>query len=179
MLNTHRGGFHPQVSFANIATVSIDNDEPVFVCVTSIGHNHEVLTSLPPHTTYLSNDTPISSNNNTTDCAHGLSGVYIGRRWTGEDVIIQYTDIDYPSDRLTLIDSGASDYCFVDKFLFTTYKALKQPSVGLSANKGATFSIIEKVNTVTYVRNFILSMRRPGSIPAKLWYGHRQDISYL
>jgi len=34
----------------------------------------------------------------------------------------------------------------VDKSFFTTYKTLKQPSVGLSANKGATFSIIEKEN---------------------------------
>ena len=34
----------------------------------------------------------------------------------------------------------------MDKSFFTTYKTLKQPSVGLSANKGATFSIIEKGN---------------------------------
>jgi len=39
---------------------------------------------------------------------------------------------------------GASDHCFTNKSLFTTYKALEQPSVGLSANKEATFSIIEK-----------------------------------
>jgi len=41
---------------------------------------------------------------------------------------------------------GASDHCFADKSLFTTYKALEQPLVGLSANKGATFSIIGKGN---------------------------------
>ena len=75
-----------------------------------------------------------------------MSGVYIGRRWTGEDIIIQHTDIDYPSDRFTLIDSDTGDHCFVNKSLFTTYKALEQPLVGLSANKGATFSIIGKGN---------------------------------
>ena len=35
------------------------------------------------------------------------------------------------------------------------------------------------VNTVTYVQNFIPSVRHPGSIPAELWNGWRQDISYL
>jgi len=146
MLNTCRGGFRPQVSSTNIATVPIDNKELVFAYVTSIGHDHEVLTSLLPYTTYLSNDTLIPSNNNTTDSVHGLSEVCIGRRWTGEDVIIQHTDTDYPLDRLTLIDSGTSDHCFADKSLFTTYKALEQPLVGLSANKGAMFSIIGKGN---------------------------------
>jgi len=80
VLNTHRGGFCPQVLSANIVTAPIDNEEPVFACVTSIGHNHKVLTSLPPHTTHLSNNTLIPSDNNTTDRAHGLSGVYVGRR---------------------------------------------------------------------------------------------------
>jgi len=37
----------------------------------------------------------------------------------------------------------------------------------------------DAVNTVTYVQNFIPSMRRPGSIPAELWYCRRQDISHL
>jgi len=146
MLNTHREGFCPQASFANIATVPINNEEPIFACVTSIGHNHKVLTSLLSHTTHLSNDTLIPSDNNTTDHAHGLSKVYIGRRWTGENVIIQCTNTNYLSDRLILIDSGANDHCFADKSLFTIYKALKQLSVGLLANKGAMFSIIGKGN---------------------------------
>ena len=34
----------------------------------------------------------------------------------------------------------------MDKSLFTTYKALEQPLVGLLANKGAMFSIIGKGN---------------------------------
>jgi len=37
----------------------------------------------------------------------------------------------------------------------------------------------DAVNTVTYVQIFIPSVRRPGSIPAELWDGRRQDISYL
>ena len=127
-------------------TVPIDDEEPVFAYVIFIGHNHEILTSLPSYTIHLSNDTPIPSDNNTMDRAHGLSRVCIGRRWTREDIIIQHTDTDYLSDRLILIDLGASDYCFVDKSLFTTYKALEQSSVGLLANKRAMFSIIEKRN---------------------------------
>ena len=37
----------------------------------------------------------------------------------------------------------------------------------------------DAVNTVTYVQNFILSVRRLGSILAELWNGWKQDISHL
>ena len=37
----------------------------------------------------------------------------------------------------------------------------------------------DAVNMVTYVQNFIPSVRCPGSILAELWNGQRQDISYL
>ena len=79
-LNTHRGEFCPQTSSTNIATAPVDNNKLVFVCVISIGQNHEVLTFLSPDTTHISNNTPISSDNNTKDYVHRLSEVCIGRR---------------------------------------------------------------------------------------------------
>ena len=78
----------------------------------------------------------------------------VRKRWTGKDVIVQHTSTNCLSDRLTLIDLGASDHCFVDKSLFTTYKPLQQLSFGLFANKGAAFSIEGKgsVEIVTDIK---------------------------
>lgn len=42
---------------------------------------------------------------------------------------------------LTLLDSGASDHCFVQKGRFSDYKAISPPRTGNSAGKGSTFSI--------------------------------------
>ena len=44
-------------------------------------------------------------------------------------------------DALILINLGASDYCFVDKFSFTSYTQYNLPKTGFSANKDSTFTI--------------------------------------
>jgi len=43
---------------------------------------------------------------------------------------------------LTLLDSGASDYCFTDKALFTTYTLLSQATPGLGAGQDSIFQIV-------------------------------------
>ena len=42
----------------------------------------------------------------------------------------------------TLIDSGASDHCFVDKFLFILYFLLNQSVSGISTSIESTFTIV-------------------------------------
>ncbi|KAF7763932.1 hypothetical protein Agabi119p4_8469 [Agaricus bisporus var. burnettii] len=42
---------------------------------------------------------------------------------------------------LTLLDSGASDHCFVDRDVFVKYKAIVPPRTGNSAGKDSTFAI--------------------------------------
>lgn len=49
--------------------------------------------------------------------------------------------IEMLKDALILINLGASDYCFVDKFSFTSYTRYNLPKTGFSANKDSTFTI--------------------------------------
>jgi len=43
-----------------------------------------------------------------------------------------------------LLDSGASDYCFADLSLFTSYTPFEQPSPGLTAEEGLIFNVVGK-----------------------------------
>ena len=47
-------------------------------------------------------------------------------------------------DVLTLIDSKASDHCFVNKFLFTSYILYNLLKTGLLANRDFTLTIFER-----------------------------------
>jgi len=51
----------------------------------------------------------------------------------------------------TLIDSGASDHCFVNKEYFITLILLPQPMLRLGAGKRSTFNVIGKGKTKIYV----------------------------
>jgi hypothetical protein len=42
---------------------------------------------------------------------------------------------------ITLLDSGASDHCFTERELFTTYRLINPPRTGQSAGKDSTFTI--------------------------------------
>jgi len=53
-----------------------------------------------------------------------------------------YHQIEVPM--LTLLDSGASNHCFTDWALFSTYLPLEIPSTGLGANLGSIFHIVGK-----------------------------------
>ena len=83
----------------------------------------------------------------------------VGSDQTSRDSVIFHTKAE---NKLTLIDSGASDHCFADKSIFSSYTPLVNPSEGLSAGEGSVFSIIgkEDVKFQTYingrVRNIIL-----------------------
>jgi len=45
------------------------------------------------------------------------------------------------STALALIDSRASDHCFIDKASFITITYMHQPNMGLAASRESTFSI--------------------------------------
>ncbi|KAF7782993.1 hypothetical protein Agabi119p4_2369 [Agaricus bisporus var. burnettii] len=44
-------------------------------------------------------------------------------------------------ETVTLLDSGASDHCFINKASFSTYDSISPPRQGNSAGKGSTFGI--------------------------------------
>jgi len=50
------------------------------------------------------------------------------------------------SDIPTLLNSGASDHCFANITLFTSYIPFEQPLPGLTAEKGLTFNVEGKGN---------------------------------
>ena len=60
----------------------------------------------------------------------------------GKDPIILSISGENKPEMLTFIDSGATDHCFVDRTMFTTYVPFEKPLAGLSA--GLSFDIIGK-----------------------------------
>jgi hypothetical protein len=49
--------------------------------------------------------------------------------------------ITIPKLTTILLDSGASDHCFIDKRVFSSYKPISPPRTGNSAGKDSTFTI--------------------------------------
>jgi hypothetical protein len=49
--------------------------------------------------------------------------------------------VTIPELTTTLLDSGASDHCFVNKNTFSSYQQISPPRTGNSAGKGSTFAI--------------------------------------
>jgi len=97
-------------------------------------------------------------------------GVLLNKFWSGEDLIVFHTQNDNTSETLTLIDSGASDYCFVERSFLASYNTLDNPPMGLSAGKELTFEITGKgrvefltnVNDVQRKITFDNALHTPG-----------------
>jgi len=56
--------------------------------------------------------------------------------------VVIYANQQIKSLVLTLLDSGASDHCFTDKALFTTYTLLSQATPGLGAGQDSIFQVV-------------------------------------
>lgn len=104
----------------------------------------QVPTHSPPYTKTVSDKLPTHSCNGTTN-----QGLYEVEPRSGRDSPIQNMCIMQngplnKSSFLTLLDSGASDHCFVDRGLFVSYSPLDYPLTGLGAEKDSTFEILRK-----------------------------------
>ena len=73
-------------------------------------------------------------------------GVESLRNVSGEILLVCYIDPINKSDISMLLDSGASDHCFANITLFTSYIPFKQLSPRLTAEKGLIFNIEGKGN---------------------------------
>jgi len=82
--------------------------------------------------------------NKTIEKGDDRGEVPLNKFWSGKDPIIFHTQNNNISETLTLIDSGASDHCFVKRSFFALYSTLDNPPMGLSAGKESTFEITEK-----------------------------------
>ena len=60
----------------------------------------------------------------------------------GKDPIILSISGENKPEMLIFIDSSATDHCFVDRTMFTTYVPFEKPLAGLSA--GSSFDIVSK-----------------------------------
>ena len=72
-------------------------------------------------------------------------GLRVGRENLPKSVVM-HANQQIKSLVLTLLDSGASDHCFTDRALFTTYTPLSQATPGLGAGRDSTFQIVGRGN---------------------------------
>ena len=77
---------------------------------------------------------------------YNTMGVESLRNVSGEILLVCYIDPINKSDISMLLDSGASDHCFANITLFTSYIPFKQLSPRLTAEKGLIFNIEGKGN---------------------------------
>jgi len=129
----------------------------------------EVTTSPSPSTPRVPDKPTINSYNTTNSQEHEM----LGMRADGKDPITTQAVLNVThkneSIALTLIDSGASDHCFIDKALFITITYMHQPNMGLAASRELTFSIAGKgkakietnVNSITRVITFNNALYKP------------------
>jgi len=133
---------------ANIATAN-QEDKQVYVLI--VGNtNFEVHTSTNLQN---SNSNPPLSSNKPTNQKEIAKGVEKSRKMSSKYSVMFQATSSNKLDIPTLIDSGASNHCFADKTLFTTYIPLNHPSIGLSVGRDSTFRILGKgtIKLRTYV----------------------------
>ena len=68
-------------------------------------------------------------------------GKQIPRKWLSDELIMFWTDMNILKNVLILISSKASDHCFVDKSLFTSYILYNSLKTDLSTDRDSTFTI--------------------------------------
>jgi len=106
-------------------------------------NDFQVLTATTPNNKEIPNDNPTHSCNNATSGGKDGSGSVVSRDTIiNVDAMYTYHQIRVPI--LTLLNSGASNHCFTDRALFSTYLPLEILSTGLGANLGSTFHIVGK-----------------------------------
>ena len=105
--------------------------------------NFEITTSQFPSTVINPDKPTTNSYNATSGQGHGTLGVRVASGRHNNQTTIN-VDQKEQSNALTLIDSGASDHCFVDKTSFMSLNTLCQPTIGLATSKESTFNVLGK-----------------------------------
>ena len=139
--NTRQGGFKPQ-STINTTSTNEENDQ-VFACMTVGDSEFKVATSSNLNGNHSPDHTP-SSSSVYNQSIHNTERGIDQRDISGELPLVCYTHTINKANTPTLLDSGASDHCFTNILLFTSYNPFKQPMPGLTAEEGLTFNIVGK-----------------------------------
>lgn len=119
-------------------------EKEIFALMMMDDADFEVTISLPFNIPRTPNEPITNSYNTMGELGHRIRGVGVGSGSRTESLPTCNSDLKIESDVPTLINSGASDYCFVNKDSFITLTSLHKPTIGLAAGKESVFNIIEK-----------------------------------
>ena len=142
-INTRQGGYRPRPT-ANTAIAKDPEEREVFALMTMDDTEFEVTTS-PPLSDPSPPNKPVTNSYNAT----GLLGHEIrGARVVSENSNRLHDTCNNDSKSQfnvpTLIDSRASDHCFVNRESFISLTPLHQPTMGLAAAKESIFNVTGK-----------------------------------
>lgn len=101
----------------------------------------QILTTSTPNNKSIPNNNPTHSCNNTVGGGKDETGLQVGRD-EYPNTTVMHINQQIKSPMLTLLDSGASDHCFADRNLFSSYTLLNKPVIGLGAGQDSTFQIV-------------------------------------
>jgi len=138
-INTKQGGFNWEPT-ANAVEVANNEEPQTSTFMTNL--IAKVLQSSPLSIITVPNNTPSTSFDETTNQGHDVQGVQVNSSRPGKDPIILSTSRENKPEMLTFIDSSATNHCFVDRTIFTTYVLFEKPLASLSA--GSSFDIVGK-----------------------------------
>jgi len=142
--NTRQGSFKPTpTTHTMITNPEVDQ---VFVCMTIEDTKFKVPAATNLDKLQIPNDNVPPSSSNQPQQKHDAIDKGELRVLLGESPIVCHADPTNKSSIPTLLDSGASDHCFADMSLFTSYTLFDQPTPGLTAEKGLTFKVAGKGN---------------------------------
>jgi len=140
--NTRQGGFK-LLPTTNTTTTGEESNQ-ISTCMTMGNSEFKVPTTSTLNEIHRpDNRTPPSFSviNQQTHNTIGMEGL---NDISGEIPLAYHMDPINKTAIPILLDSGASDHCFADLLLFTSYTPFEQPSPGLTAEEGLTFNIVGK-----------------------------------
>ena len=141
--NTQQGTYKPRPTINN-ATTKDPGEREVFAMMTMDDVDFEVTTSPPLSDPRPPNEPPTNSYNTMGQLGHRLGGVQAGSGSRSTFMATCNSDTKILPNVSTLIDSGASDHCFVNKNSFLSLTPLHQPTIGLATGKESTFNVAGK-----------------------------------
>jgi len=142
--NTQQESFKPSPT-ANAISTNNKSDQ-VFVCITIGDSKFKVSTTSNLNETHSPNDKTLSSLSILNQQMCNTIEIVSLRNVSREIPLVYHMDPINKSDIPTLLNSGASDHCFANITLFTSYIPFEQPLPGLTAEKGLTFNVEGKGN---------------------------------
>ena len=142
--NTCQGTIKPPPT-VNAVSTSEDNDQ-IFAYMTMGDTKFKVPATLAIDDDCTPDDKPPPSFSDFNQQTCDKKGVESLKGTSAEMPLVFHTDFNNKPNILMLLDSGASDHCFADLSLFTSYTPFNQPLSGLTAEKGLTFNVVGRGN---------------------------------